>query len=53
MMSMNIKLSEQLGKIGSGLMHQRKEEKRMLKMMEEHLALHCQITIDFDVLPSV
>ena len=42
---LNIKLSEQLGRIGSGLMNHRKEEKRLLKMMEEQLAMHCQLTI--------
>ena len=44
-LSLNIKLSEQLGRIGSGLMNHRKEEKRLLKMMEEQLAMHCQLTI--------
>ncbi len=34
-LSMNIKLSEQLGRIGSGLMHQRKENKKLLKMMRD------------------
>lgn len=52
-LSLNIKLSEQLGRIGSGLMNHRKEEKRLLKIMEEQLAVHCQLTIKFDVLPGV
>ncbi len=52
-LSMNIKLSEQLGRIGSGLMHQRKENKKLLKMMEQQLAVHCQMTIQFDVFKGV
>ena len=48
-LALQIKVSEQIGKIGSGLMHKRKEDKKLLKAVEKHLAAHCQLTIEFDV----
>ena len=48
-LSLQMKVSEQIGKIGSGLMHKRKEDKKLLKAVEKQLAAHCQLVIDFDV----
>ncbi|MCW7552105.1 Rha family transcriptional regulator [Endozoicomonas gorgoniicola] len=47
-LALQIKVSEQIGKIGSGLMHKRKEDKKLLKAVEKQLAAHCQLIIKFN-----
>lgn len=46
-LSVKMKVSEELGKIGSGLMNKRKKDKRKLKNEEKQLLLSFQLELDF------
>lgn len=47
-LSVEMQVSERLGKIGSGLMHERRRVKRELKEKEKELLAGCQLRLDFD-----
>lgn len=48
-LSVDMKVSERLGKIGSSLMHDRKKEKSKLLNEEKTLLANCQMRLDFGV----
>lgn len=48
-LSVDMKVSERLGQIGSGLMHDRRRVKKKLLDEEKKLLANCQMRLDFDV----